>query len=102
MPDSESDGSPSLKRPRLNETRSEEFYFEDGSIVLSAKDADGNLVYFRIHKSILARQSAVFNAMFSAPSPPPEVDMYDGLPLVRVHDEAEELKEFIQVLYDPK
>ena len=30
------------------------------------------------------------------------MDMYDGVPLVHVHDKAKELKQFIQVMYDPK
>jgi hypothetical protein len=90
----DSRGPPTMKRPRPNETRDEDFYFEDGSLILSAKNADGDLVYFRVHRSVLAKQSSVFKDMFSVPSPS-EVDMYDGLPLVHVHDEAKEVKEFI-------
>jgi len=94
------DGPSNLKRPRPDETRDEDLYFEDGSVILSAKDADGALVYFRIHKSVLERQSSVFKDMFSVPSPA-ETDLYDGLPLVHVHDDSKELKEFLQVMYDP-
>jgi len=94
------DGPSNLKRPRPDETRDEDLYFEDGSVILSAKDADGALVYFRIHKSVLERQSSVFKDMFSVPSPA-ETDLYDGLPLVHVHDYSKELKEFLQVMYDP-
>jgi len=95
------DGPPNVKRPRPNETRDEDFYFEDGSVILSARDADGDRVNFRVHKSVLAKQSSVFKDMFSIPSPA-EVDTYDGLPLVHLHDEAKELKEFLRVMYDPR
>jgi len=95
------DGPPNLKRLRPDETRDEDLYFEDGSVILSAKDTDGNFVYFRIHKSVLAKQSSIFKDMFSLP-PPADMDVYDGLPLVQVHDNSKELKEFLQVMYDPR
>jgi hypothetical protein len=95
------DAPPSLKRPRPDETHDEDLYFEDGSIVLSANDTDGNLVYFRVHKSVLAKQSTVLKDMFSVPSPP-QMELYDSLPLVHLHDNAKELKEFLQAMYDPR
>jgi hypothetical protein len=94
-----------LKRRRSDESRDEELYFEDGSIVISAKDADGNLVYFRVHKSVLSKQSTVFKDMFSLPRPPSpasEVNTYDSLPLVHVHDDAKQFKQFLQAIYDPR
>jgi hypothetical protein len=90
----------SLKRRRPDESRDEDLYFEDGSVILSANSTDGDLVYFRVHKSVLSKQSTVFKDMFSLPSPP-EVDKYDSLPLVHVHDDAKELKQFLQAIYDP-
>jgi hypothetical protein len=94
------DGPPP-KRSRPDETRDEDLYFEDGSIVLSAKDTDGDLVYFRVHKSVLTKQSVIFKDMFSVPSPP-EMEMYDDLPLVHLHDTSKELKQFLQAMYDPR
>lgn len=44
---------PKAKRVRLGEIRDQDLYFEDGSIVLSASDTDGDLVMFRVHKSML-------------------------------------------------
>jgi hypothetical protein len=38
--------------------------------------------------------------MFSVPSPPAsEMEMYDDLPLVHLHDSSKELKEFLQAMY---
>lgn len=94
------DSPPNLKRLRQDKTRDEDLYFEDGSVVLSADDSDGNTIYFRVHMSVLRKNSPVFRDMFSIPSPV-AIDQYDGVPLVHVHDDAKEMKEFLQVLYDP-
>jgi hypothetical protein len=94
------DSPPNLKRLRQDKTRDEDLYFEDGSVVLSADDSDGNTIYFRVHMSVLRKNSPVFRDMFSIPSPV-AIDLYDGVPLVHVHDDAKEMKEFLQVLYDP-
>lgn len=92
---------PKTKRLRLEETRDQDLYFDDGSIVLSASDTDaGDLVMFRVHKSMLVKNSKVFKDMLSIPTPP-EMESYDGLPVVHLHDDAKELKDFLGVLYDP-
>jgi hypothetical protein len=96
------DGPSNPKRRRPDERRDEDLYFEDGSVILSAKGSDGDLVYFRVHKSVLTKQSPVFKDMFSVPSPASEMEMYDDLPLVHLHDSSEELKEFLQAMYDPR
>ena len=88
------------KRPRTNDKRDEDLYFSDGSVILSAKDADQNLLYFRVHKSVLAKNSLVFEDMLTMPTPADQ-DLYDGLPLVHLHDDANHLKEFLGMLYDP-
>jgi hypothetical protein len=91
---------PTQKRRRPDEILDEDVYFEDGNIVLSAKDDNDNLIYFQVHKSILAKQSAVFNDMFSLPSPS-VVEQYNDLPLVHLHDNVKELKGFLQAMFDP-
>ncbi|KAL1938146.1 hypothetical protein VTO73DRAFT_11975 [Trametes versicolor] len=45
--------------------RDEEFWYEDGSIILVARDVE-----FRVFKGILAEHSPVFRDMFSLPQPP--------------------------------
>ncbi|KAJ7217734.1 hypothetical protein GGX14DRAFT_597673 [Mycena pura] len=91
-----------IKKPCTSENtiRDSEFYFEDGNIVLSAKE-DGTTVYFRLHRSILTKHSPVFADMFAMPSPP-TADCYDDAPLVEMHDEADVLGLFIGLLYDPQ
>jgi hypothetical protein len=91
---------PPRKRSRSNDKRDEDLYFADGSVVLSVNDTDDNLVYFRVHKSVLAKNSLVFEDMLTMPTPA-DHDSYDGLPLVHLHDDAKDLKEFLAMLYDP-
>ncbi|KAK7005780.1 hypothetical protein R3P38DRAFT_3039555 [Favolaschia claudopus] len=78
------------------------FYYDDGNIVLAAKDESENDVYFRLHKSILAKQSPVFADLFILPTPS-NMELYDGVPLVKMAgDSASDLREFIELLYDPQ
>lgn len=82
-----------LRDPRL--------YSEDGNIVLSAKDARDRTVYFRLHKSILAKHSPIFADMFALP-PVSTSDVYEGVPLVEMPDDADTLRRLIALLYDPQ
>jgi hypothetical protein len=80
----------------------DDIYFEDGNLVISAKNGtDGDIVYFRVHKSILGKHSPVFKDMYSVP-PPQEVEQHDGVPLVHVHDDAGALRSFLKAIYDPR
>jgi hypothetical protein len=94
---------PPKKRPRTDK-RDPDLYFPDGSVVLSATAKDPtesqNLVYFRVHKSVLAKHSLVFEDMLTIPTPADQ-ELYDGVPLVHLHDDAGEVKEFIGMLYNP-
>jgi hypothetical protein len=55
---------------------------------------------FRLDYVFLSRYSPVFEGMLSLPSPD-EVRKCDSVPLVRLHDEAEDLIPFMSVFYDP-
>lgn len=90
------------KRPRTDESRDEELYFTDGNIVLSANDSEGNLVFFKVHQSMLSKHSTVFADMFSLPAFSVSVtDVYDGAPLVHLQDDIEDLSRSLRVFYDP-
>lgn len=69
-------------------------WFEDGNIVLIAED-----IAFKLHRGVLARQSPIFEDMFSVPQPTVQ-DHFDDCPAVHLHDQASDLEIFIEVLYD--
>ncbi|KAJ7497605.1 hypothetical protein FB451DRAFT_1017706 [Mycena latifolia] len=86
----------------VNSARDPNFYYTvDGNIVLSAVDATNCIIYFRLHQSILSAHSPVFAGMFGVP-PPSRVDTYDGVPLVEMPDDADALRTFIALLYEPQ
>ncbi len=112
---SSSESSPTgpNKRPRTDEwddadrdseaggarTRDEEFWFEDGSIILVAGDVE-----FRVFKSILAEYSPVFSDMFRLPQPPSPPsssedadEPADPCPVVHLSDAPEDLRHILRV-----
>ena len=56
---------------------------------------------FKCHKSILARNSDVFEAMFSLPSPSSANEMYEEVPVAVLPDPVDDVKTLLQILYEP-
>ncbi|KXN82336.1 hypothetical protein AN958_02666 [Leucoagaricus sp. SymC.cos] len=84
--------------PELH-TRDEDYYFHDGSCVISVQ---GRL--FKIHRSLLERHSSVFQGMFSLPQPgssaplSPTWGTNDENP-VKCYDSIEEFRALCWALY---
>ncbi|KAK0502426.1 hypothetical protein EDD18DRAFT_691278 [Armillaria luteobubalina] len=77
-------------------TVSDDFWFEDGNIVLIAAN-----VAFKVHRGQLSRHSEVFEGLFDLPQPPEGLDdIYDGTPFVELHDSAQDVGYFLGALYD--
>ena len=72
--------------------RDDEFWLDDGNIILVAQD-----VAFCIYRCLLAAQSTVFADMFASASPSSDECM-DGCPVVRVSDSSEDLAHLLRVL----
>jgi len=85
----------------MTEDKRKSLYLEDGNIVLSAPQDDGGYSLFRVHKSILAKNSPVFADMFTL-STPDCADFYDGVPVVQLHDDPKDLEQFLGFLYNPR
>ena len=104
---SDTDNRPpsSTEQPRCE--RHPTLYYDDGNVVLSGRTQDGELQYFRVHKSILSRYSPVLADMFSIPpllvkgSRTQIAESYDGVVYVQMPDSAEELTSFLTMFYDP-
>jgi len=76
-------------------TRSE-YWLDDGNIVLQAEN-----VQFRVHRSVLARQSGVFKDMFGMPQPlQSEEPTVDGCPVVCLSDAADDVEAVLAIFYD--
>jgi hypothetical protein len=64
----------------------------DANLILRSAD----LVDFRVHKSVLAMASPLFRDFLSLL---PDVDVVDGLPVVKLAEDAELLMNLISMLY---
>lgn len=100
---SENDTEPSTEiTPTLR--RHSDLWFDDGSIILRADDT-----LFKVHISQLARHSAFFKDMFSLPQPdqgcvhpdlPIQMKGTENLPVIYLHDKAEDVGNLLTALYD--
>lgn len=86
-------GSPSHeKHPSL--------YFPDGDIVLSAPTASGVSLVFRVDRVYLTRNSPVLRDMLSpASSSHLPTELFDGVQLLRLADDAHQLANLLELLY---
>ncbi|KAJ6536303.1 hypothetical protein B0H19DRAFT_1271093 [Mycena capillaripes] len=74
--------------------RTAELWFDDGNIVLQA----GRCQY-RVYRGILAAFSSVFRDMLTFPQPP-DSELVENCPLVRLHDSAAEVTVFLRAIFD--
>ena len=81
--------------------RHETLYFEDGDVVISAQDATGCRVLFRVDKRSLARQSSVFESLFSLPTHSGLNEEYNGAPMAHLDEKAEALQDLLSFMYNP-
>lgn len=91
-----------LSLPSEYRIKHADLWFCDGSVVLQA---DSTL--FRVHKSQLSRRSVVFSDMFTLPQPTLMTthamladETYEGCPVVRLYDSAEDVANLLLALYD--
>ncbi|KAJ6548098.1 hypothetical protein DFH09DRAFT_1504563 [Mycena vulgaris] len=76
--------------------RVQKLWFEDGNIAIQAGNSQ-----FRVYRGILAARSPVFKDMLSFPQPP-DSELVDGCPLVRLTDAATEVTAFSKVIFIPE
>lgn len=76
-------------------TRHPDFWFDDGSIVLSVEKT-----LFRVHRTMLCTHSEVFFDMFGLSQPLGE-PMIEECPVVRLPDRACDMEHLLRALYNP-
>ncbi|KAF7982515.1 hypothetical protein HWV62_28122 [Athelia sp. TMB] len=97
--------TPAQKRKRAEDSIDESppaepvrsaIWYADGNVILEAEG-----VQFKVHKSILAQNSSIFEDMFSLPQPPSSscTDTVDGCPIVHLSDSAEEMGYILNALF---
>lgn len=86
---------PSTEGSESTIARHLDFYLPDGSVVLILEGTA-----LRVHQSVLARHSEVFNGMWNIPQPSSS-DMYDGCPAISLSDSLDDFVEVVKVLYNP-
>ncbi|KAI0046968.1 hypothetical protein FA95DRAFT_1291470 [Auriscalpium vulgare] len=89
------------QRARLEEAearaaRYKQLSFDDGNIILQADTAS-----FCVHRSILSLHSEVFRDMFAVGNSDGE-ETRDGVPVLRLPDQDDELYELLRALYLPQ
>ncbi|KAH9039759.1 hypothetical protein EDB85DRAFT_1859392, partial [Lactarius pseudohatsudake] len=67
---------------------------QGADVILRSSD----LVFFRVHKSILAISSSFWNDLFSLPQPP-DGEVVEGIPVVHIAEDAELVHSLLTVLY---
>lgn len=86
------------------------FWFEDGNVVLSAdvvKEEDSEegpptTALFRVHKSQLSIHSKIFGDMFNlGDGMERSSELYEGAPLVHLHDPALDVDVMLTAIYCP-
>lgn len=98
--------APTCPRPgAISVEKHPDLWFIDGSVVLQADQT-----VFLVHQTQLARHSLIFRDMFSLPQPSASrsrddkfargFPMYEGHPLVMMHDAAEDVANLLTALYD--
>lgn len=92
-----SDSDDELALPVPWRERHETLWFEDGNVILATPK-----IRFRVYRAFLSRHSTVFRDMFSMPQSATASDQgtMDGVPIVELHDDPEELGHFLSALHD--
>ncbi|OCH84735.1 hypothetical protein OBBRIDRAFT_741067 [Obba rivulosa] len=83
---------PPTRSPARNILKcSEEFWYEDGSVVLVAQDTA-----FRIYRGLLAQHSPVFRDLFTIPQPNTS-ESVDDCPVVRIPDDPDDVARLLRI-----
>ncbi|OCH85369.1 hypothetical protein OBBRIDRAFT_839002 [Obba rivulosa] len=74
--------------------RDEDFWFEDGNVIL-----ENHGVGYRVHKGILSKTSTVLCDLFLVPQPRDE-EQLDGCPVVHMHEQPSDVRHLMGIIYN--
>lgn len=104
-PAAEAGPSSGIKRPRLDHSfvQDPHLWMNDGNIIVTAVEEteDDKTTYaFRVHQSLLAKHSPVFQDLFTV-SNTAKLKRYEDIPIVALPDPYKDVKGLLQMFYDP-
>ena len=82
--------------PTTSIHQDENYWYEDGNIVIIANDE----VAFRVYRGLLSRVSPLFNDLFSIGNPSGGEVVYD-CPVLRVTDSSHDMRHLLALLLEP-
>lgn len=74
--------------------RSPDIWYDDGNAVLQTANT-----LFKVYKGFLSKESALFRDMFSLPQPEAGAELYEGCLLVKLYDEAAQLRLLLLAIF---
>lgn len=88
---------PSTETVFPKEVHHPSLYLPDGDVVISAlsKSSDNSLQIFRLHRAVLAEHSEALLTLTGA-----DQEQYDGVPRIRLSDDADDLAILFSAMYD--
>ena len=90
------DGGGDTQGPSPRYVEDKDLWLDDGNIIISAGADPAHL--FKCHKSVLTRNSPVFDEMFGVAL---TGEVYEGVPVVPLPDDVDDVRRLIRMLYDP-
>ncbi|KAK7036043.1 BTB domain-containing protein, partial [Favolaschia claudopus] len=76
--------------------RLEDLWFDDGNLVIQAQST-----LYRVYRGFLSSRSTVFEDMLAFPQPP-DAELVEGCPLVRLPDPENEVTPFLKAIFLPE
>ncbi|EKM58594.1 uncharacterized protein PHACADRAFT_171872 [Phanerochaete carnosa HHB-10118-sp] len=80
--------------PEIGE-RSKDLWFDDGSVIVAAKDRA-----FKVHASVLMLRSEVFKELLNGPALAQLPEKLEGCPVLRVEDEGRDFEYLLAIIYN--
>ncbi|EIM81852.1 uncharacterized protein STEHIDRAFT_161204 [Stereum hirsutum FP-91666 SS1] len=94
------DGNVCLAAPKLNLTAASNSSSEAASPVQEAEKPAGPVgTLFRVHQTILSLHSPIFGDTFALPNPKGANETHEGVPLVQMPDNADDLEILLKAFY---